>query len=86
MKRNLLVALIPLIVLVVAGCSSSSNTVSSADPGTDFSRLQTFGFVKVPDTDGGQYTSLETNYLKTGYLQSDNGDNLRFQFVTYLKF
>ena len=29
---------------------------------------------------------FETEYLKTDYLSSANGENLRFQFVTYLKF
>lgn len=29
---------------------------------------------------------LETEYLKTSYLDSESGDNLRLQFVTYLKF
>jgi len=50
---------------LVAGCASTSNTVSSAAPSVDFSALKTFGFVKIADTDGNEYQSLETQYLRT---------------------
>ncbi len=63
---------LPLVValttLFLAACSST-NIVSTSDPDADFSKYKTFSFVKVPDTDGKQYESMETGYLKTAVMQ-----------------
>lgn len=64
MKPSHLYAVSMLALFLLAGCSSTSNTVSSADPSVDFGQLKTFDFVKVADTDGKEYTSLETQYLR----------------------
>ena len=52
-----------LAALLIVSCSSS-NTVSSADPSVDFGQLKTYGFMAVADTDGKEYQSLETGYLR----------------------
>ena len=61
-KHAPLLILLSLVFLV--GCSSSSNVVSSAAPEVDFSQLKTFDFIKVADTDGQEYQSLVTTYLR----------------------
>ena len=75
-------AFLLVLVILLAGCAST-NTVSSVDPAADFSQYKTFEFAKVPDTDGKEYQSLETRYLRTavtrelksrGFSQSDQAD------------
>jgi hypothetical protein len=64
MKTNRTPLLLLFSLLIVVGCSSSSNVVSSAAPEVDFSQLKTFDFVRVADTDGQEYQSLVTTYLR----------------------
>lgn len=82
MQKSRLYVYLILVMLMLAGCSSS-NTVSSADPSVNFGQLKTYAFVAVPDTDGKEYQSLESGYLRTavsselekrGFAQSDNPD------------
>jgi hypothetical protein len=77
-------AILAWIAMFFSACSSS-NTVSSADPSVNFGQIKTYGFVAVQDTDGKEYQSLETGYLRTavareldvrGMSQSDNPDVL----------
>ena len=63
MNQKVLLTAIAAAALVLTGCSSS-NTASSADPDTDFSRIETYNFNSSLDTDGQAYQSLETTYLK----------------------
>lgn len=71
-----------LLVFLITSCTTS-NTVSSVDPSADFSQYKTYDFAKTLDTDGAQYQSLESGYLRTavsrelesrGYSQSDQPD------------
>ena len=52
-----------LVTLLLASCSSTS-AVSMSDPDVDLSQFHTFNFLQHPDTDNGNYESLETGYLK----------------------
>jgi hypothetical protein len=38
--------------------------MSTADPAADFSRYSSYGYTPIIDTDGAQYQSLETGFLK----------------------
>ena len=49
---------------LLVACSSTPNTVSTADPSVDFTRFKTYAFVADLATDKEQYQSLETTYLK----------------------
>jgi hypothetical protein len=82
MKKLLLNTSSLLLVFLITSCSTS-NTVSSVDPSADFSQYKTYGFVSALDTDGAQYQSLESGYLRTavsrelesrGFSQSDQPD------------
>lgn len=53
-----------LIGLLAAACASSPKTMVVADPNLDLSRFNTYGFTPIIDTDGNQYQSLETGFLK----------------------
>lgn len=73
------------VLFAVAGCSSTPNTVSSADPTVDLGQYQTYNFAAVVDTDGQPYQSLETGYIKAaasrelearGFSRSDDPDLL----------
>jgi len=43
---------------------STNNVVATADPDADFGAYKTYNFAPVLDTDGKEYESLESNYLK----------------------
>ena len=64
MKHYLWNALLVAVTLTLAACSSS-NTVSSAVPGVDFSQYKSYGFMTTTGSDGKPYQSLETGYLRT---------------------
>lgn len=56
-------------LLVISGCASTPNTVSNADPDTDFSQFKTFGFFDQLATDKRGYESMESNFLKVAVAQ-----------------
>jgi len=77
-------ALLVVVTLTLAACSSS-NTVSSAASGVDFSQYKSYGFMTTTGSDGKPYQSLETGYLRTavsreldarGWSQSETPDAL----------
>ncbi len=51
-------------VLMLGGCASSPNTYSNADQSVDFQQYQTYAFMQDLATDGKQYQSLDSTYLK----------------------
>jgi hypothetical protein len=55
--------------LVLAGCASTPNTFSQADPGTDFASFKTYAFYDNPATNDADYESLVTNFLKVSVAQ-----------------
>lgn len=72
---------VPAVLLV--GCASKPNIYSNQDPSADFGKYKTFGFQQVLGTDGDQYASLASQYLKAatvremtarGYRESANPD------------
>jgi len=69
--------------LLVAGCSSGPKIYTNQDPTVDFGKYRTFGFQAQLGTDGDQYASLASQYLKAatvremearGYKESANPD------------
>lgn len=71
--------------LVVAGCASTPNTVSSVDPTVNMGQYKTYSFTEILDTDGKQYQSMETGILMAatsrelearGFSKSDQPDVL----------
>ena len=69
--------------LMLGGCASSPNTYSNADQSVDFEQYQTYAFMQDLATDGKQYQSLDSTYLKDsvakamearGFKKSDNPD------------
>lgn len=56
-------------VLVLAGCASTPNTFSNADPGVDFGQFKTYGFYEELSTDKKNYESMESNFLKVAVAQ-----------------
>ena len=50
--------------LLLAGCASQPQTYSSADQSVDFRAYQTYGFMSELKTDGEDYQSIESTYLK----------------------
>jgi hypothetical protein len=62
--------LLPLaILLAIAGCASTPNTVTNVDPAVDFSQYRTFGFFDPLATDQDGYESLVSSYLKVAVSQ-----------------
>lgn len=57
------------LILLLAGCASTPNTFSQADPTTDFTQYKTYGFYDQPATDNARYESLVTNFLKVSVAQ-----------------
>ena len=78
--------------VVLMGCSSSPKIYTNQDPGANFGDYKTFGFQAQLGTDGDQYASLASQYLKTatvremtarGYSESDNPDiTVNFSVLT----
>ena len=74
--HHFIARLVVLLLLVsAAGTALPADAVASADPLADFSRFKTFNFVEEPATDGRDYRSLETTYLRTAvtYELTDRG-------------
>jgi len=72
-------------LLLLAGCASQPNVVSSADPNVDLGQYRTYDFAAVVSTDGQPYQSLESGYLKSaasrelearGFTRSEDPDLL----------
>lgn len=57
------------LAMFMAGCASTPNTFSQADPSTDFNNFKTYGFLENPATDNDRYESLVTNFLKVSVAQ-----------------
>src|SRR5215467_7971136 len=79
--------LMPLIVL--AGCASTSVVRVDRDPGADLASYKTFAFFDQIETDGGRYSSLVSEHLKTstraelerlGYVYDERAPQLRVNF------
>jgi hypothetical protein len=70
MSYRLRTAFLPgLAALILAGCASTPNTFSQADPTTDFSDYKTYAFHDNPATNNADYESLVTNFLKVSVAQ-----------------
>ncbi len=65
--------------LILASCSSTPNTYSSAAPNADFSRVKTYGFFDQISTDKVGYQSLETNFLKVAVAREMDLRGLRYE-------
>lgn len=61
--------LLTLAVIVTAGCASTPNTFSNADPTVDFSTYKSYGFYNELSTDKKNYESMESNFLKVAVAQ-----------------
>jgi hypothetical protein len=53
----------------MAGCASTPNTYANADPQADFASYETYGFMPKLSTDGENYESLISNFLKVAVAQ-----------------
>jgi len=77
---------------LLAGCASTPDIYTNQDPTANFGDYTTFGFQAKLGTDGDQYASLASQYLKTatvremtarGYKESANPDiTVNFSVVT----
>lgn len=80
------------VALMLGGCSSSPKIYTNQDPTANFGDYKTFGFQAQLGTDGDQYASLASQYLKTatvremtarGYKESPNPDiTVNFSVMT----
>ena len=78
--------------VLLTGCSSGPKIFTNQDPTANFGDYKTFGFISQLGTDGDQYASLASQYLKTatvremtarGYKESANPDiTVNFNVVT----
>jgi hypothetical protein len=84
MRNYVLVLFLPLLAL--AGCATTATVRVDRDPGADLASYKTFAFFEQVETDGGRYTSLLTEHLKTstraelerlGYVYDDRAPQLR---------
>ena len=66
------IAAVAVALFTLAGCASTPNTYSNADPSVDFSQYKTYGFPAELSTDENGYESLETNFLKVAVAQELN--------------
>ena len=80
-------------LLGMAACSSAPELRSDLDPGTDFSKFKTYGFVRVTGTDQAQYQTLVTQHFKAavrtqmderGYRFVDSNPDLLVNFNVVL--
>jgi hypothetical protein len=79
-------------IVLLAGCSSGPKIYTNQDPAANFGDYKTFGFQAKLGTDGDQYASLASQYLKAatvremtarGYKESSNPDiSVNFSLVT----
>jgi len=51
-------------LLGMAACSSGPELRSDLDPGTDFTKFKTYGFVRITGTDQANYETLITQHFK----------------------
>ena len=61
--------LLTVAAVVSAGCASTPNTFSNADPTVDFSTYKSYGFYSELSTDKRNYESMESNFLKVAVAQ-----------------
>src|ERR1043165_5992487 len=76
-------------LLVLAGCASTPAVRVDRDPRADLASYKTFAFFDQIETDGGRYSSLLTEHLKTstrtelerlGYVYDERKPQLRVNF------
>ncbi|MEM8769876.1 MAG: DUF4136 domain-containing protein [Pseudomonadota bacterium] len=86
MIRTLLTAAL----LALLGACGSNAPISSADPTFDFTAIRTYDFVPHAGTDGNEYQSLETSYLRNamtrelerrGLTHSDSNPDVMVNFA-----
>ncbi len=84
-RRGRTAALLTLAALLFAGCASGPSIYANGDPTADFTRYKTYNFVTPLGTDGPDYSSVLSQYLRTaasrelearGYQRSDQPDLL----------
>ena len=63
--KNLAIALL----IMLAACSTTPNTMSNVAPGVDFSQYSTFGFFSPLATDQQGYESMVSSFLKVAVAQ-----------------
>lgn len=69
------------VIISLAGCSTTPETYSSVAPGSDFRGIKTYGFLAEMSTDKAGYQSLETNFLKVAVAQQMDLRGLKYDAV-----
>lgn len=62
-------ALLAILALSAAGCSSTPTAYINADPTIDFYQYKSYGFLPTLSTDKQHYESMESNFLKVAVAQ-----------------
>ena len=76
--KILKIAALLITVLGMAACSSGPELRSDLDPGTDFTRFKTYGFVRVTGTDQANYQTLVTQHFKSAVRTEMDARGYRF--------
>ena len=61
--------ILSIIVISLAGCATTPNTITNVAPGVDFSQFSTYGFYDPLATDNQGYESLVSSFLKVAVAQ-----------------
>ncbi len=69
---------VTLVAGLLGGCASTPDVYSSSAPGSDFSNIETYGFLATASTDRAGYQSLETNFLRVAVAQQMDRRGLRY--------
>jgi uncharacterized protein DUF4136 len=87
--RSFILSFLLVSLLVLSGCASTAMVRIDRDPGADLASYKTFAFFDQLETDGGRYSSLLTEHLKTstraelerlGYVYDEHAPQLRVNF------
>jgi len=73
------IAVVAALTFLIAGCASTPNTFSQADPTTDFTLYKTYAFYDNPATNNAEYESLVTNFLKVSVAQQLDARNMKYE-------
>lgn len=68
-----------IILCMVAGCASTPGMRSDMDPGADFGKFRSYGFVEVPGTDQAQYQTLVTGHFKRALRREMDARGYRYE-------